>query len=635
MDNGVYRHARRSVPDSDARRGARSPKPRTLDKTIEHPLNYLQQKPDELEVRWLLNLAYMMVGKYPDGVPPRYLIPPSAFASAEDVGRFVDVAPQSRPERLRRRRAASIVDDLSGNGRFDVVTSNFYSCGPLHYFGNNGDGTFTERTAAAGLSDQVGGLNIVQTDYNNDGCKDILVLRGGWEVAQRNSLLKNNCNGTFTDVTVEAGLATTGHRHARPRSGPTSTTTAGSISSSATRTRRAQLFLNNGTERTSKTSRMQRRRRSARRSRRLSPPATTTTTASPISTCRTTTARTSSTTTITTTRSPTRRPRRGVPGAGPRIRRVVLRLRQRRLAGPLRHQLLHVDGRNRADVSGAAAQRPDDEAVPQPAATARSATSPPTSGSTRSSCRWASNFGDIDNDGFLDIYLGMGTPSYASLAPHVLLRNKAGRSSWTSRPRPAPANCTRATASPSPISTTTATRTSSRRSAAPRPATATRCGSSKTPGTATTGSREARRREEQPGRDRRADQGDGRERGGRNAAPSIARSRAADRLARRRSSSIIGLGKAARIDDIEIWWPATNTRQHFAVVEKNQAIEITELASDNRILERTPVRLGGAKRTYHDSACLPAAPVVAAGAAVSLTARPAAATGVRRHRAWS
>ena len=39
-----------------------------------------------------------------------------------------------------------------------------------------------------------------------------------------------------------------------------------------------------------------------------------------------------------------------------------------------------------------------------------------------------SNFGDIDNDGFLDIYLGMGTPSYASVAPHVLLHNKAGRS---------------------------------------------------------------------------------------------------------------------------------------------------------------------------------------------------------------
>ena len=39
-----------------------------------------------------------------------------------------------------------------------------------------------------------------------------------------------------------------------------------------------------------------------------------------------------------------------------------------------------------------------------------------------------SNFGDIDNDGFLDIYLGMGSPSYGALAPHMLLRNKEGRS---------------------------------------------------------------------------------------------------------------------------------------------------------------------------------------------------------------
>src|SRR5690606_28366412 len=37
------------------------------------------------------------------------------------------------------------------------------------------------------------------------------------------------------------------------------------------------------------------------------------------------------------------------------------------------------------------------------------------------------NYGDIDNDGWLDIYLGTGNPSYASLAGSVLLRNRGGR----------------------------------------------------------------------------------------------------------------------------------------------------------------------------------------------------------------
>ena len=38
-----------------------------------------------------------------------------------------------------------------------------------------------------------------------------------------------------------------------------------------------------------------------------------------------------------------------------------------------------------------------------------------------------SNFGDIDNDGFLDIYLGTGRPSYSYLMPNVLFRNDGGR----------------------------------------------------------------------------------------------------------------------------------------------------------------------------------------------------------------
>jgi hypothetical protein len=59
----------------------------------------------------------------------------------------------------------------------------------------------------------------------------------------------------------------------------------------------------------------------------------------------------------------------------------------------------------------------------------------------------------------------------------------------------------------------------------------------------------------------------------------------------------IGLGKAANIQDIEIWWPTSNTRQHFANVARNQVIEITELSNDYKKIDRPVVRLGGAKRT--------------------------------------
>jgi hypothetical protein len=58
----------------------------------------------------------------------------------------------------------------------------------------------------------------------------------------------------------------------------------------------------------------------------------------------------------------------------------------------------------------------------------------------------------------------------------------------------------------------------------------------------------------------------------------------------------IGLGASARNVSLDVWWPATNTRQHFANVARNQFLEITEFASDYKRLERKAVRLGGGAR---------------------------------------
>jgi hypothetical protein len=58
----------------------------------------------------------------------------------------------------------------------------------------------------------------------------------------------------------------------------------------------------------------------------------------------------------------------------------------------------------------------------------------------------------------------------------------------------------------------------------------------------------------------------------------------------------IGLGRSARIEALDIWWPASKTRQHFAGIGRNQVVEIVELASEYKTIERRPVRLGGARR---------------------------------------
>ncbi|MGB6830203.1 MAG: FG-GAP-like repeat-containing protein [Terracidiphilus sp.] len=175
---------------------------------IEYFQKYLEQQPDDLEVRWLLNLAYMTLGQYPSGVPVKYRIPIEDFQSKQNIGRFVDVAPQAGLNILRAAGGV-LVDDFDNDGLLDVVVSSVDMCDPVHYFHNNGNGTFTDRTKEAGLLNELGGLNMVEADYNNDGCMDFLILRGGWEFPQRMSLLRNNCNGTFTDVTDASGLGST------------------------------------------------------------------------------------------------------------------------------------------------------------------------------------------------------------------------------------------------------------------------------------------------------------------------------------------------------------------------------------------------------------------------------------------
>ena len=70
---------------------------------------------------------------------------------------------------------------------------------------NNRDGTFTDVTRQAGLAIPMYGLGVAVGDYLNNGYDDLFVTAYGG-----NHLFRNNGDGTFTDVTREAGLARSG-----------------------------------------------------------------------------------------------------------------------------------------------------------------------------------------------------------------------------------------------------------------------------------------------------------------------------------------------------------------------------------------------------------------------------------------
>jgi hypothetical protein len=172
--------------------------------------------PDDLLARWLLNIAAMTLGEYPDGVPPEYRIPPSAFASERDFPRFPDVAAAVGLSAIDLSGGA-LIDDFDGDLLLDVVTSTWDSRRPMHYFRNDGDGRFTERTRDANLHEMLGALNLVHADYDDDGDLDIYALRGAWNAdtgRHPNSLLQNDGSGTFTDVTLAVGLG--GERYPSP-----------------------------------------------------------------------------------------------------------------------------------------------------------------------------------------------------------------------------------------------------------------------------------------------------------------------------------------------------------------------------------------------------------------------------------
>jgi len=165
-----------------------------------------------LGARWLLNLAYMTVGEWPDQVPAEHRIAPELLASDAPFPRFTDIAP-GLGLNLHTTSGGIAIEDFDQDGHLDLFVTTWDPRGQAVLWRAKGDGTYEDATAAANLTGITGGLNLSQADYDGDGDVDVLILRGGWQIGEHGrhpkSLLQNQGPehpGRFLDVTFLAGL---------------------------------------------------------------------------------------------------------------------------------------------------------------------------------------------------------------------------------------------------------------------------------------------------------------------------------------------------------------------------------------------------------------------------------------------
>ncbi|NOY87524.1 MAG: CRTAC1 family protein [Deltaproteobacteria bacterium] len=123
-----------------------------------------------------------------------------------DNGRFVDVTDQAGVGSKEFTYSAAFAD-VDNDGYLDLYLADYGVGARNILYHNNGDGTFSDVTEAAGVGDRSWSWSGVFADVNGDGFQDLYVVNGRYPAGEPNHLYVNNGDGTFRDVSREAGVA--------------------------------------------------------------------------------------------------------------------------------------------------------------------------------------------------------------------------------------------------------------------------------------------------------------------------------------------------------------------------------------------------------------------------------------------
>ena len=152
---------------------------------------------------WLLHLVYDSAGTPKENRKQDFAFRKDLlFDPSKTPFAFEDIAARLRLNRINGLGSCAW-GDYDHDGDYDVLISGHETY--LVLMRNDGD-VFTDVTREAGLFNAQSGYTSTFVDYDNDGWADIYIARDGWNGQAPNSLYHNNGNGTFTDVTAKAGV---------------------------------------------------------------------------------------------------------------------------------------------------------------------------------------------------------------------------------------------------------------------------------------------------------------------------------------------------------------------------------------------------------------------------------------------